>query len=280
MTILVVILGVLIGAVLGLTGAGGSIFAVPLLMWGLDWSLPQAAPVALVAVSIGAIIGTVTAWDVSYIRYRAALLMAACGWLTAPLGIKAAQLLPTPILNLLFAVVLVIVALRMLHQALRTPHEASVVRATVAGDGEPASGPFCRLNPVTGRIQWSRRCAMAIAGGGAATGFLAGLIGVGGGFVIVPLLRATTELSMHSAVATSLMVIALTSAGTVASATLMQGISLPWSVALPFMAGTVAGMMAGRKLAPRIAGARLQQVFALLMLIVAAGMVLHSFEWP
>ena len=45
-------LGVLVGLVLGLTGAGGSIFAVPLLMWGLEWTLPQAAPVALLAVCI------------------------------------------------------------------------------------------------------------------------------------------------------------------------------------------------------------------------------------
>lgn len=278
MTPLLLLLGLAIGAVLGLTGAGGSIFAVPLLMWGLHWSLPQATPVALLAVSASALIGTLAAWDVSYIRYRAALLMAGCGWFTAPLGIQLAHSLPVSLLNLLFAVVLTIVALRMLRQAIRKPEEANVVRATVAGDGEPAAGPCCRLDPLTGRIQWTWRCAVTIASGGGATGFLAGLIGVGGGFVIVPLLRATTELSMHSAVATSLMVIALTSAGTVVSAILMQGIELPWGIALPFIAGTVAGMLGGRQLAPRIAGVRLQQLFALLMLIVAVGMAFHALS--
>jgi len=65
MTPLLLLLGLAIGAVLGLTGAGGSIFAVPLLMWGLHWSLPQATPVALLAVSASALIGTLAAWDVS-----------------------------------------------------------------------------------------------------------------------------------------------------------------------------------------------------------------------
>ena len=71
------LLGAIVGLVLGLTGAGGSIFAVPLLMWGLGWTLPQATPVALLAVCAGASFGTITAWDVELVRYRAAMLMAA-----------------------------------------------------------------------------------------------------------------------------------------------------------------------------------------------------------
>ncbi len=58
----------------------------------------------------------------------------------------------------------------------------------------------------------------------------------------------------------------------------MQGIELPWGIALPFIAGTVAGMLGGRQLAPRIAGVRLQQLFALLMLIVAVGMAFHALS--
>lgn len=265
-----IVLGIVVGLVLGLTGAGGSIFAVPLLMWGLGWSLPQATPVALVAVCMAAAVGTIAAWDVAYVRYRAAILMSVAGWLAAPFGLKAAQILPVPVLTLVFAGVLLVVALRLFAQAIRKPEEARIVRATVAGDEGAATGPLCRLN-ARGRILWTPPCAIAIAGSGGVTGFLSGLLGVGGGFVIVPALRAVTELSMHSAVATSLMAIALTSGGTVAVA-LWQGQQMPWLVAAPFVVGALLGMLAGRKVAPRIAGPRLQQGFAALMLVVAAGM--------
>ena len=267
-------LGVVVGLVLGLTGAGGSILAVPLLMAGLGWGLRQAAPVALLAVCAAATFGTVTAWDATYIRYRAAILMALVGFIAAPFGLRVAAVLPVATLTLLFAGVIVIVAVRMLVQARRAPAEAGVVRATVAGDALPATGKLLRLDR-HGRIAWNATAIAAISGIGAVTGFTSALLGVGGGFIIVPSLRAVSPLSMHSAVATSLMAIALTSAGTVAIAAL-QGATIPWMQAAPFGAGALAGMLAGRQLAPRVAGAHLQQAFATLMLLVAAGMALGA----
>jgi uncharacterized membrane protein YfcA len=272
------VLGIVVGLVLGLTGAGGSIIAVPLLMAALGWPLTQAAPIALLAVAAAATLGSYLAWRKSYVRYRAATLMAAVGVVTAQFGLRAADALPPPLLAGIFALVLAAVALRMLLQARRKPEEASVVRASVAGDGNQAHGPICKLNPSTGRIVWTRVSALVIAAIGAITGFLSGLLGVGGGFVIVPSLRAVTELSMHSAVATSLMAIALTSLGTVAGA-LAQGRTLPLMVALPFVAGALFGMLGGHALAPRIAGPRLQQGFAVLMIVVAAGMAAHASGW-
>ncbi len=269
------LLGIAVGLVLGLTGAGGSILAVPLLMAALAWPMTQAVPVALLAVAAAAALGSYLAWRKSYVRYRAAILMAASGIFTAQFGLRAAELLPQSRLSLIFAGVLALVALRMFVQAWRAPEESAVVRATVAGDGQRAHGPICRLNPGTGRIVWTRMSALVIAVIGAATGFLSGLLGVGGGFVIVPALRMATELSMHSAVATSLMAIALTSLGTVGAA-LLQGRTLPLLVALPFVAGALLGMLGGHALAPRIAGPRLQQGFAVLMMMVALGMAARS----
>jgi uncharacterized membrane protein YfcA len=237
-------------------------------MWGLGWTLPQAAPVALVAVCAGAAFGTIAAWDVSVVRYRAAMLLAAASWLTAPLGLQAARVLPLAALTLLFAGVLVLVATRLVLQARRAPDETAVVRAATRP-------PVCQLDPRTGRFDWNRASLAVMAGIGALTGFLAGLLGVGGGFVIVPALRAWTDLSMHSAVATSLMAIALVSAGTVAAAA-WQGLAIPWPVAVPFLAGTLGGMLAGRLCARRIAGPRLQLGFALCMLLVALGMGAHG----
>lgn len=271
------LLGVIAGAVLGLTGAGGSIVAVPLLMAGLGWTLPQAAPVALLAVCAAATFGTVVAWDVTYIRYRAAIVMALAGWITAPLGLWSATLLPVDGLTALFALVLVVVSVRLLRQAVRDPAAARIVRATVSGDGGGHGGRWIQLD-AQGRIRWDASASAAMAAIGAGTGFLAGLLGVGGGFVIVPALRRASALSMHSAIATSLMVIALTSAGAVGAAVL-QGQLLPWEVALPFLAGALLGMWLGRGLAPRIAGPRLQQAFAGMMLAVGVGLGVRALGW-
>lgn len=112
---------------------------------------------------------------------------------------------------------------------------------------------------------------------GAITGVLSGLFGVGGGFVTVPALRAVTDLSMGSAVATSLMAIALISGGTLSIA-LVQGFTPPLLQALPFAVAALAGMAGGRWLAPRIGGPRLQQGFALLMTVAAIGLAVDALD--
>ncbi len=109
---------------------------------------------------------------------------------------------------------------------------------------------------------------MALSACGGAMGFLSGLLGVGGGFVAVPALRAITALSMQSAVATSLMTIMLTSAGAVAML-FVKGTSVTWNLALPFVVGTLAGMLIGRRVAPKLAGPALQKGFAALLIAVA-----------
>jgi len=258
-------LGGIVGLVLGLTGAGGSIIAVPLLVLGLGWPLTTAAPIALLAVACSAAYGTYSAWKLSYVRYRAALIMATLGIVTAPAGIAAIRFFRPDQMTALFAVVMMIVAARMFIQAVRTPEDTRVLRADVHGDGQRARGPLCRLNQETGRIIWTPLCIALMSGVGAMTGFLSGLLGVGGGFVIVPALRSSTELSMHSAVATSLMVIALVSTGTFATM-LIHGKAFSWMFAMPFIAGSLIGMWGGRLIAPKIAGPKLQQGFAIALI--------------
>jgi uncharacterized protein len=267
-------LGVIVGAILGLTGAGGSILAVPLLMAGLGWTLPQAAPVVLLAVCASATFGTVVAWDVTHVRYRAAALMGIAALFTAPLGLAVASLLPLPLLTASFAVVLAGVGARMLRQAISAPAEAAIVRATVSGDGNETGGRWIKVGE-NGRIVWNEVTFAVVAAIGALTGFVAGMLGVGGGFVIVPALRYASGLSMHSAVATSLLAVALISAVAAAGAA-VQGVPIAWAAAAPFVLGALLGMFAGRKLAPRIAGPRLQQLFAVVMLLVAVGLFVHA----
>ncbi|NMG76594.1 sulfite exporter TauE/SafE family protein [Aromatoleum diolicum] len=262
-----ILIGLIVGLVLGLTGAGGSIFAVPLLMAGLDFSITQAATISLLAVAVSAALGTGLAWKHSYVRYRAATLIAVVGILFASLGIRVADRLHPSVLVLIFACVLAIVAVRMFYTATVSKEDTAVVRSAVTGEGASSTGKVGKVNPLSGRLIWSRSVAMTIAMIGAATGFLSGLLGVGGGFVIVPALRATLPLSMHSAVATSLMAIALTSSTTFVSCVL-QGRNIPFYMALPFVTGSLLGMVLGRRVAALISGPRLQQGFA-----VAAGMI-------
>lgn len=92
--------------------------------------------------------------------------------------------------------------------------------------------------------------------------------------MIVPALRHTTDLPMHSIVATSLMVVALVSAFAAASAALTG--RMDFAIAWPFALGALIGMLIGRALAPRIAGPKLQQGFAVFAAIVAVGLIVKT----
>lgn len=104
-------------------------------------------------------------------------------------------------------------------------------------------------------------------------GFLSGLLGMGGGFVIVPALRGFTNLDIKSIVATSLAVIAMVSAGGVIVAA-WHGLII-WGHAWPFATGAVVGMLAGRVLARGLTGPRVQQSFAVFALFVAVGLLIN-----
>jgi uncharacterized membrane protein YfcA len=259
------ILGVLVGFVMGLTGAGGGILAVPSLVFGLGWTLAQAAPVALLAAAVAGLVGALEGLKRGILRYRAAIVMAAVGVCVTPLGVRAAQALPQHALLYTFAAVLAWVA----FTAFRDTREGVVQRNTAQ-----ASVP-CKLDPRSGRLRWTLASTTILASIGAASGFLAGLLGVGGGFVIVPALRRASDLSIHSIVTTSLAVIALVASGAVI-ASLAHGASLPVAVAGPFVGGAVAGMLGGRVLIHRLPPRRVQQLFAAVTLLAAAGLAARA----
>lgn len=264
-TELVLGLGLAVGVVMALTGAGGGILAVPLLMFGAQLQLSQAAPVALLAVGISAALGAIIGLKQGIVRYRAALLMALFGMLLAPGGVWLSDRLDNDWLSVLFALILLFVAYRTFRQA----------RAERAGKPTAVREPPCILGAETGRFVWTARCARVLGLSGATAGVLAGLLGVGGGFVMVPALKRYTALTMESIIATSLAVIALVSVSGVASS-VMAG-SLDWNIALPFAAGALGGMLLGRLVSSRIKGARLQQGFAIISALVALGMILKPF---
>ena len=257
-------LGAVVGLILALTGAGGGILAVPLLVFGLHLSIVQAAPVGLIAVGTASAMGALLGLREGAVRYRAAAVIGLVGMALAPVGLRLARVIPNAPLTAAFAAVLALVAWRMLHQSRRRP-----------GSDAAAGHRPCVLNPADGRLIWTLPCAWSLAGTGALSGLLSGLLGVGGGFVIVPSLTRFTNLAPRSVLATSLAVIALVSVGGVSAAAL-QG-SVAWSIALPFALGAVVALLAGRRIAARVAGARLQQAFALTSAVVSVLLLARAF---
>ncbi len=258
-------LGSLVGVILALTGAGGGIVAVPLLVFGLGLDVATAGPIGLAAVGLAAALGALLALREGRVRDKAATLMAGAGALVSPLGLWLARRVPNAPLMLLFACVLFYVAARMLLQHFgRASHKRT----------QAPSDAACRIDHVRGKLVWTAPCARALTLSGAIAGLLSGLLGVGGGFVIVPALRRVSDIAIENVMATSLAVIALVSvSGVVASGLAGQ---MAWSAALPFTAGAIAGMLGGRLLARRLSGARLQQAFAVFAGAIAVAMAVKA----
>lgn len=269
LTVTALLLGSIVGLILALSGAGGGILAVPLLVFGLHLSILQAAPVGLIAVGVSSALGATLGLRLGLVRYRAAALVGAVGMALAPVGLILARHIPNAPLTVAFSVVLAIVAWRMFNQARRDQ---------APGTGAPArQQPPCVLSPDDGRLRWTAPCAWALAATGATSGLLSGLLGVGGGFVIVPALTRFTDVPMRGILATSLAVIALVSVGGVTAAA-WQG-AVVWAVALPFAAGACVALLGGRLVAARLAGARLQQAFAIVCALVAVLLLARGMGW-
>ena len=248
---------------MALTGAGGGVLAIPLLVFGLHLNVQQAAPVGLLAVGLAAALGAGLGLRQGIVRYRAAALIGIIGMLMAPLGVYLAQLLPNRPLMVAFALVLLYVALRMLKQ----PGPAGDLPAAV----------LCRVNPKDQRLTWTRPCTQALASTGLIAGLLSGLLGVGGGFVIIPALKRHTDLDIRSIQATSLAVIALVSVSGIVAATVHA--PLLWSVALPFAASAVLSLLAGQQVAKKLNATRLQQAFAWFCMLIALLMLTRAAGW-
>ncbi len=264
--LMVSFLGTLIGLVMGLTGAGGGILAVPALVAGLGLSMTAAVPISLMAVGVSALVGAFDGLSKKIVRYRAAVLMAVLGWIVSYAGIALAHRLPEAALVTIFAGIMLLTSWRMLYGR----------RATVTA-GELQVQKNCMLDPQTGRLHWTPLCATTLAGIGATTGLFAGLFGVGGGFVIVPAFKRYTNLDMHAIVATSLTVIALVSLSTVAGV-LAHGLIIP-ALGWQFVAAAVVGMIIGRLSAARMPARLLQIAFAVIA-AVAAVILLGKTYFP
>lgn len=233
--------GLATGTLLGLLGGGGSIIAVPILIYGLGFEAKAAIGTSLIIVGLASLLA---AW--SHYRKRAvvvptAMIFGAAGGLGSFAGSSFAQIIADSVQLILFAVVMAIVALLMLrHPSIESDSEERKIALPV----------------------------VLLAGLGA--GLLTGLIGVGGGFIIVPALTILLRMPIRPAIGTSLLVIGINSM--IGAISYVSRLSVNLSI-LPFAVATLAAAPVAGHIAHYIPQEKLKFSFAISLLLLSSWML-------
>jgi uncharacterized membrane protein YfcA len=238
--------GSLVGCVLGLIGGGGSILAVPLLLYVVGIRDPHVAiGTSALAVGTNAAVNLVGHWRLGNVKLPCAVAFATAGVLGALAGSTLGKAVDGQKLLLLFAIAMLVVGVAMLR------------RRDEAGD------PSVHINPAI---------ALRLASAGFVTGGLSGFFGIGGGFLIVPGLMLGSGMPMLYAIGSSLFSVA--AFGFTTAANYAWSGMIDWPVAWVFIVGGVLGGLVGIRLATRLGGHRkaLTRIFATLVIVVAVYM--------
>jgi uncharacterized protein len=244
--------GSLVGFSLGLVGGGGSVLAVPLMVYVVGVPDPHVAiGTSAIAVAANAAVNLSNHARGGTVRWACALTFAAAGIIGALVGSIFGKMLDGQKLLALFALVMLVIAALMLKTR-------------------------SRIGLPDVRISWSNM--PAIVGLGLATGTLSGFFGIGGGFLIVPALMLATGMSIMNAVSSSL--VAVTAFGLTTAASYAWSGLISWGLAGLFIAGGIAGGLIGTRSARLLAERRgaLNIVFAAVIIAVALYMLVRSFS--
>lgn len=234
--------GVLVGFTLGLIGGGGSILAVPLLLYLVGYRDPHVViGTTALAVALTAWINVIPHWRAGHVRWPAAVAFALPGAVGAALGASLGKVVPGKQLLFWFAILMVAVAISMLRP-----------RAEVT------------LPPRQGRAMVLRTVPAGLI-----VGLLAGFFGIGGGFLIVPALVLATGMPLIAAIGTSL--VAVGALGTTTAITYALGGLVNWLIAFEYLAGGIVGGFAGARLATHLSRSAkiLPRIFAAVVFLVA-----------
>ena len=263
--LLAVAAGALIGLSLGALGGGGSILAVPVLVYALGQTPAQATTGSLVVVGVTSLIGALTAHRAGTVLPARGLgfgLVAVAG---AMLGAHFSSRVSGAVLLGSFAALMMVVGGVMAARLVRA-------RRTVGpGAGRHLAGPSPDDSIISFSPSFACACprALKVLVTATAVGLLTGFLGVGGGFLVVPALLLALGLPMRFAAGTSLVVITLTSAAALAVRA-GAGSAPDWGVVLVLTVVSALGGLVGARLARRIDTARLTTGFTVLVLGVAA----------
>lgn len=247
--------GLVIGVVVGLLGAGGGILSVPALLYLLDQSPYTAAIGSLVGVTLtsaGSLLVHARSGDV---RIKEALLFGALSIVGALGGARASLMIDDDLLLRIFSVFLIIVGIAFVIRSWRT-----------SGSGDVHH----RESSVSGRR------LLGLVAVASLTGILTGLFGVGGGFMIVPALVLVMKVPMKEAVGTSLLVMIMTSLAGIAGRLPFEG-GMDWKLIGLFVAGSIAGGLIGSVFSTKLPARLLTMIFAVLVLAVGIYSAVQSW---
>lgn len=236
------LLAATIGLSLGLLGGGGSILTVPVLVYVLGYEAKPAIAMSLPVVGITSLVGAVLHWRLGNVRVRTALAFGLLAMAGAFAGARLAGWMSGSAQLASLAAVMTVAAV-------------SMFRGTPARAERPTAAHPALL------------AAVALG-----VGVLTGVVGIGGGFLVVPALVLLARVPMREAVGTSLLVIAMNAASGFAG--YLGTVALDWTFLAGFTAASVVGALAGTALASRVPQAALKRGFAV-FLFAMSGFVLY-----
>ena len=261
--------GSLIGLSLGTLGGGGSILAVPVLVYGLGQSPVQATTGSLVVVGVTALIGAAAALHAGNVLLGRGVVFGLVGIGGAVVGGHASGLVRGSVLLVAFSVLMLVVGTIMLVREWRRARRPG---PPAGEDTLPFDEPIITFRPT-----FACHCPRALKVLVTATvvGLLTGFLGVGGGFLVVPALVLGLGVSMKYAAGTSLVVIALTSAAALV-VRVGAGAAPDWWVVVLLTATAAAGAFVGARLVSHLDVRRLSIAFTALVLVVAVYTAVRS----
>lgn len=257
-----VVAGLLIGLSLGALGGGGSILAVPVLVYGLGQTAAQATTGSLVIVVVTSMMAAITAHRAGHVLLGRGIAFGVVAIGGAAVGAAASEQVAQPVLLSAFAALLLVVAVIMVSRLARTRRNVSP-----GNDHPPGSlnQPIITFTPA-----FACHCppALKVLVTATGVGLLTGFFGVGGGFLVVPALVMVLGLPMAYAAGTSLVVISITSASAilVKAGTAAQP---DWRLVALLTTAAVVGSWAGATVVARSDTSRLQAAFTVLLVLVA-----------
>ena len=244
-----VVPGVLIGAALGLLGGGGSVLTVPIFGYVLGFGPKEAIAMSLAVVAATSAFGTVGYWRAGHVNVRIATVFGGVAMLGTLFGVRLARFIPGTTQMVIFGAVMLAAAVFMVRG--RPPFDER--------RGEGVTMPV----PPTGKV----------VPGGLLVGALTGIVGVGGGFLIVPAL-VLMRLPLRQAVGTSLLVI--TGTCVVGFLGYLGQVSLDWVAVALVAAGTLPGIAVGSYLHQFVPQSILRRAFAVFLVVMAVFIVIEN----
>jgi len=245
MTALGAALALLVGLVLGLLGGGGSVLTVPILVYVLGVPVKPAIAMSLIVVGLVAMIGFLSHLRQRTVATRVALIFGPFAVIAAYLGARVAQHVSSQLQLILFAVIGLVGSVLMLRGGLKR--------------GWAEALPY--------ELSSDARTLTFLALEGLAVGFLTGLIGIGGGFLIVPALVLVAKLPMRLAIGTSLLVIMMNALSGFAG--YLGHVTIDWTLVAWFTSVAAVGSIIGTLLSKRVPQEGLRHVFGYLLMGVS-----------